>query len=352
MSKKNKHHPEAEQRMDEPDQKSAEAAGLPTTAAAETVATAAPVLDGSGKPRKPSAFSNSPAPPNPLEEVLRCVLAVRAPHRRPDRRQHRLVLPGQHRPGVEQHAPSLDARHHRGVAGAQPRRRAVGVAGGEREREGGEGVPGSVPPPTADRASITSTPGMASASRQAEARARSSSGAQAMARHTGISRSASPRSWWASVAASPASVTFSTRSARSSRWRRRPRWPRAARPAPRTAGRRAACHRRSRPRPARRRPARRPWAPRPGRTVRSGRGSPSRGRRPPRHRPAVPGRHDDHGRRAGQCHRPPVHGYVVDFIQVHWGGWYFPSFNLADSAITLGAALLIVDEIRRVRRGR
>jgi signal peptidase II len=47
-----------------------------------------------------------------------------------------------------------------------------------------------------------------------------------------------------------------------------------------------------------------------------------------------------------------LHGYVVDFIQVHWGGWYFPSFNLADSAITLGAVLLIVDEIRRVRRGR
>jgi len=47
-----------------------------------------------------------------------------------------------------------------------------------------------------------------------------------------------------------------------------------------------------------------------------------------------------------------LHGYVVDFIQVHAGGWYFPSFNLADSAITLGAILLILDEIRRVRRGR
>ncbi len=46
-----------------------------------------------------------------------------------------------------------------------------------------------------------------------------------------------------------------------------------------------------------------------------------------------------------------LHGYVVDFIQVHWGGWYFPSFNVADSAITLGATLLILDEIRRVRRG-
>lgn len=47
-----------------------------------------------------------------------------------------------------------------------------------------------------------------------------------------------------------------------------------------------------------------------------------------------------------------LHGYVVDFIQLHWRGWYFPSFNVADSAITLGAALLIVDEIRRVRRAR
>jgi signal peptidase II len=47
-----------------------------------------------------------------------------------------------------------------------------------------------------------------------------------------------------------------------------------------------------------------------------------------------------------------LHGHVVDFIQVHYGGWYFPAFNLADSAITLGAFCLILDEIRRVRRGR
>lgn len=46
-----------------------------------------------------------------------------------------------------------------------------------------------------------------------------------------------------------------------------------------------------------------------------------------------------------------MHGYVVDFIQVHHSGWYFPAFNVADSAITLGAILLIVDELRRVRRG-
>lgn len=45
-----------------------------------------------------------------------------------------------------------------------------------------------------------------------------------------------------------------------------------------------------------------------------------------------------------------IHGYVVDFIQVHAGGWYFPAFNIADSAITIGAILLILDELRRVRR--
>jgi signal peptidase II len=45
-----------------------------------------------------------------------------------------------------------------------------------------------------------------------------------------------------------------------------------------------------------------------------------------------------------------IHGYVVDFIQVHAGGWYFPAFNVADSAITIGAILLILDELRRVRR--
>jgi signal peptidase II len=47
-----------------------------------------------------------------------------------------------------------------------------------------------------------------------------------------------------------------------------------------------------------------------------------------------------------------LHGHVVDFIQLHYGGWYFPAFNLADSAITLGAFCLILDELLRVRRGR
>ena len=53
-----------------------------------------------------------------------------------------------------------------------------------------------------------------------------------------------------------------------------------------------------------------------------------------------------------------LHGYVVDFLQFHWSwlapmfpGGYFPSFNIADSAITLGAVCLILDELLRVRRG-
>jgi signal peptidase II len=47
-----------------------------------------------------------------------------------------------------------------------------------------------------------------------------------------------------------------------------------------------------------------------------------------------------------------MHGYVVDFIQLHYGGWYFPSFNVADAAITAGAVGMILDELLRVRRGR
>jgi signal peptidase II len=48
-----------------------------------------------------------------------------------------------------------------------------------------------------------------------------------------------------------------------------------------------------------------------------------------------------------------LYGYVVDFLQFHWGSrWYFPAFNVADSAITVGAACLILDELLRVRRSR
>ena len=47
-----------------------------------------------------------------------------------------------------------------------------------------------------------------------------------------------------------------------------------------------------------------------------------------------------------------VRGQVVDFLLVYWQRFHWPAFNVADSAITVGAVLLIVDEIRRVRRGR
>lgn len=35
-------------------------------------------------------------------------------------------------------------------------------------------------------------------------------------------------------------------------------------------------------------------------------------------------------------------GHVVDFVDVHWQGWHFPAFNVADSAISIGAAILIL----------
>lgn len=47
-----------------------------------------------------------------------------------------------------------------------------------------------------------------------------------------------------------------------------------------------------------------------------------------------------------------LYGYVVDFLDFHWRGWHFPAFNVADSAISIGAACLILDELLRVRRGR
>jgi len=48
-----------------------------------------------------------------------------------------------------------------------------------------------------------------------------------------------------------------------------------------------------------------------------------------------------------------LHGYVVDFVLLHWGQYYFPAFNVADSALTVGAALWIgamVFEYRRERQ--
>jgi len=42
-------------------------------------------------------------------------------------------------------------------------------------------------------------------------------------------------------------------------------------------------------------------------------------------------------------------GHVVDFIHFHWGDWYFPAFNVADSAITIGAGCLLLDAFREGR---
>ncbi|BEU95694.1 lipoprotein signal peptidase [Acidovorax sp. DW039] len=47
-----------------------------------------------------------------------------------------------------------------------------------------------------------------------------------------------------------------------------------------------------------------------------------------------------------------MHGYVVDFLDFHAMGWHFPAFNVADSAITMGAICLILDELMRARRER
>ena len=42
-------------------------------------------------------------------------------------------------------------------------------------------------------------------------------------------------------------------------------------------------------------------------------------------------------------------GQVVDFVLLHWRGWTYPAFNVADSAITVGAILLILDSFRQRR---
>jgi signal peptidase II len=44
-------------------------------------------------------------------------------------------------------------------------------------------------------------------------------------------------------------------------------------------------------------------------------------------------------------------GYVTDFIQVWFGSWAFPSFNVADAAISVGAALLVIDALFLSRAG-
>ena len=45
-----------------------------------------------------------------------------------------------------------------------------------------------------------------------------------------------------------------------------------------------------------------------------------------------------------------AYGHVIDFLDIHVGNWHWPAFNVADSAITIGAALFVLDELRRVNR--
>ncbi|MGF6691058.1 signal peptidase II [Metapseudomonas resinovorans] len=54
----------------------------------------------------------------------------------------------------------------------------------------------------------------------------------------------------------------------------------------------------------------------------------------------------------GNLYDRVVLGHVVDFILVHWQNrWYFPAFNLADSAITVGALMLALDMFKAKKSG-
>jgi signal peptidase II len=46
-----------------------------------------------------------------------------------------------------------------------------------------------------------------------------------------------------------------------------------------------------------------------------------------------------------------IYGYVIDFIDVYYGSWHWPIFNIADSAITVGAGLLLLDALFGGHRG-
>ena len=54
----------------------------------------------------------------------------------------------------------------------------------------------------------------------------------------------------------------------------------------------------------------------------------------------------------GNLYDRVVLGHVIDFILVHWQNrWYFPAFNIADSAITIGAVMLVLDLLRGHKSG-
>lgn len=45
-----------------------------------------------------------------------------------------------------------------------------------------------------------------------------------------------------------------------------------------------------------------------------------------------------------------IHGYVIDFLDVYYNTWHFPAFNIADSAITIGVGILLLDSFRQQRK--
>ena len=49
------------------------------------------------------------------------------------------------------------------------------------------------------------------------------------------------------------------------------------------------------------------------------------------------------GGAAGNLADRLMYGYVIDFVDVYYGSWHWPAFNVADSAITIGAVLLVLD---------
>jgi signal peptidase II len=48
----------------------------------------------------------------------------------------------------------------------------------------------------------------------------------------------------------------------------------------------------------------------------------------------------------GNLYDRVILGYVVDFLDFYWAASHFPAFNIADSAITIGAVMMIIDVIR------
>ncbi|MDI9246778.1 signal peptidase II [Marinobacter sp. CHS3-4] len=49
----------------------------------------------------------------------------------------------------------------------------------------------------------------------------------------------------------------------------------------------------------------------------------------------------------GNVYDRVVHGYVVDFLHFYWSDYHFPAFNIADTAITIGAGMMIIDIFRQ-----